>query len=216
MLFEMDAVAPRDRYKLLAATVVPRPIAWVVTEDGEGRRNAAPFSFFNVVSGDPPVVGFSVERRRSGAAKDTMANIAAGGQFVVCLVPFALAGAMNVTAADLPPGAEETAAAGLELRPSALVAPPRIAASPAALECETFRLVPIGAYCLVLGRVLAVQIRDDCVLDAARCHVDTAKLDLIGRMAAPDGYLRTTDRFAMPRVTAEELAARPAAPGTGA
>ncbi len=206
MLFDMTALPPRDRYKLLASTVVPRPIAWVVTQDATGGRNAAPFSFFNVFGDDPPVVGFSAGERASGGDKDTLANIRAGGQFVVCLVSEDQASAMNVTGAEVPPDVDEMRLAGLAIAPSARVAPPRIAESPVAMECEAFGIVPIGSYALVLGRVLAMHVRDDCVLDAGRRHIDAARLRLIGRMAAPDGYVRTTNCFAMRRWTAEDVA----------
>jgi len=208
MLFDMTALPPKERYKLLTSTVVPRPIAWVVTLDGEGRRNAAPFSFFNVFASDPPVIGFSIGERPSGGNKDTMANIRAAGQFVVCLVGEDTAAAMNVTGAEVAPGIEETVLAGLGTLPSVRVAPPRIAESPVAMECETFQIIPIGNYMLVLGRVLAMHIRDDCVLDAGRHYIDSAGLKLIGRMAAPDWYVRTSDLFAMPRLSPADLAKR--------
>jgi flavin reductase (DIM6/NTAB) family NADH-FMN oxidoreductase RutF len=208
MLFDMNAIPPKERYKLLTSTVVPRPIAWVVTQDAQGRRNAAPFSFFNVFANDPPVVGFSAGERLSGGNKDTIENIRATGQFVVCLVGEETATAMNVTGAEVETGVDETRLAGLSVLPSVKVAPPRIAESPVAMECETFQIVPIGDYVLILGRVLAMHIRDDCVLDAGRHYIDSAGLKLIGRMAAPDWYVRTTDRFAMPRATAEQVMKR--------
>jgi len=208
MLFDMTTLPPKERYKLLTSTVVPRPIAWVVTLDGEGRRNAAPFSFFNVFASDPPVIGFSIGERPSGGNKDTIANIRAAGQFVVCLVGEDTAAAMNVTGAEVAPGIDETVLAGLGTLPSVRVAPPRIAESPVAMECETFQIVPIGNYVLVLGRVLAMHIRDDCVLDAERHYIDSAGLKLIGRMAAPDWYVRTSDLFAMSRLSPADLAKR--------
>lgn len=208
MLFDMNAIPPKERYKLLTSTVVPRPIAWVVTQDAQGRRNAAPFSFFNVFANDPPVVGFSAGERMAGGDKDTIANIRATGQFVVCLVGEETATAMNVTGAEVETGVDETKLAGLSVEASVKVAPPRIAESPVAMECETFQIVPIGDYVLMLGRVLAMHVRDDCVLDAKRHYIDSGKLNLIGRMAAPDWYVRTTDRFSMPRATAEQVTKR--------
>jgi flavin reductase (DIM6/NTAB) family NADH-FMN oxidoreductase RutF len=103
---------------------------------------------------------------------------------------------------------DETKLAGLSVAASVKVAPPRIAESPVAMECETFQIVPIGDYVLMLGRVLAMHVRDDCVLDAKRHYIDSGKLNLIGRMAAPDWYVRTTDRFSMPRATAEQVTKR--------
>ncbi len=208
MLFDMNLIPPKELYKLLTSTVVPRPIAWVVTQDAQGRRNAAPFSFFNVFANDPPVVGFSAGERMSGGNKDTIENIRATGQFVVCLVGEETAAAMNVTGAEVETGIDETKLAGLSTAPSVKVAPPRIAESPVAMECETFQIVPIGDYVLMLGRVLAMHVRDDCVMDAGRHYIDSAKLKLIGRMAAPDWYVRTTDLFSMPRATAEQVTKR--------
>jgi flavin reductase (DIM6/NTAB) family NADH-FMN oxidoreductase RutF len=202
MLFDFAALRAADRYKLLVSTVGPRPIAWVVTQDPAGITNAAPFSFFNVVSGDPPLVVVGIGGRRPGDAKDTGNNVRATGEFVVCMVSDANARAMNVTAIDFPHGVDELAEAGLTTLPSARVRPPRIAESPAAFECRRFMNVDLGIdRTLVIGEVLAVHVRDDCVLDAARCHVDNARVDLIGRLHGAGWYARTRDRFEMPRIT---------------
>ena len=213
MLFDFEALAKKDRYKLVVSTIVPRPIAWMVTQDLQGRTNAAPFSFFNVFSNDPVVVGIGVGARGMGGEerdelKDTMANIEAMGEFTVCMVSEELAGAMNVTGADFPPDVDEIAEAGLTTAPSARIRVPRIAESPVAFECRVFQIVPIGTHRLVLGEVLAVHVRDDCMLDAARLYVDTPKLGLVGRMHGGGWYARTTDRFDLPRVTPEQVAAR--------
>ena len=201
MLFEMDKLSEQDTYKLLVSTVVPRPIAWVVTQDRDGGINAAPFSFFNAVSGNPPIVTFGIGGRAAGDAKDTGNNIRRTGQFVVNLVNNATAEAMNITAIDFPHNVDELKECGLSLTPSTKIKPPRIVESPVAFECE--RLVTIDVAddrTIVLGRVLAIHIADDCVLDAAKCYVDTPKLDLIGRMHGRGWYTRTTDRFEMPRI----------------
>ena len=201
MLFEMDKLSEQDTYKLLVSTVVPRPIAWVVTLDPEGTINAAPFSFFNAVSGNPPIVTFGIGGRGAGDAKDTGNNIRRTGQFVVNLVNNATAEAMNITAIDFPHTVDELQEAGLTLTPSTKIKPPRITESPVAFECE--RLVTIDVAddrTIVLGRVLAIHIADDCVLDPEKCYVDTPKLDLIGRMHGRVWYARTTDRFEMPRI----------------
>jgi flavin reductase (DIM6/NTAB) family NADH-FMN oxidoreductase RutF len=201
MLFDMQALSAQDTYKLLVATVVPRPIAWVTTQSPEGVLNAAPYSFFNAVSGHPPVVCFGIGGRKPGDAKDTGNNIRRTGQFVVNLVSQATAEAMNVTAIDFGPEVDELAEAGLTTLPSTRVAPPRIAESPVSMECERLVLVDVGTErTVVLGRVLAMHVRDDCVMDAARCYIDTPKLDLIGRMHGRGWYARTTDRFDLPRI----------------
>jgi flavin reductase (DIM6/NTAB) family NADH-FMN oxidoreductase RutF len=204
MLFDFETLATQDRYKLLVSTVVPRPIAWVVTQDTQGRLNAAPYSFFNVFSADPPVVVFGIGGRKPGNVKDTGQNIRETGQFTVCLVNQATAEPMNITAIDFPPEVDELEAAKLTTAPSSKVKPPRIAESPVAFECERFLIVELNTdRALVLGRVVAMHVRDDCVLDAQRCHIDTPKLDLIGRMHGGGWYTRTTDRFEMPRIPLE-------------
>lgn len=210
MLFDFEALPAPDRYKLMISTVVPRPIAWVVTQDAAGQRNAAPYSFFNVFSDDPAVVGIGCGPR-AGAAKDTLTNIRATKQFVVCLVADAVSQQMNITATDFGPEVDELAEAGLDTIPSAKVAPPRIAQSPVALECVLHQEIPLGRHSLVLGRILALHVRDDCVLDAERRYVDTPKLGLIGRMHGGGWYARTTDRVEIPRMKPAEWEAKKAA-----
>jgi flavin reductase (DIM6/NTAB) family NADH-FMN oxidoreductase RutF len=208
MLFDFDALPAQDRYKLVVSTVVPRPIAWVVTRDANGATNAAPYSFFNAFSDDPVVVGIGCGPRPAGAPKDTLANIRSIGEFVVCLVPEEALGQMNVTATDFPPGEDELRAAGLTEAASSKVGVPRIAESPVALECKTFQLVPVGHHTIVLGQVVAMHVRDDCVMDAAKRYIDTPKLGLVGRMHGRGWYARTTDRVEVPRLTYAEWQAR--------
>ena len=200
MQFDFDALAERDRYKLLVSTVVPRPIAWVVTQSAAGLVNAAPYSFFNAMSGDPPLLAVSIEGR-AGERKDTAVNIRASGQFVVNLVSDALSAAMVVTAIDFDPTVSEVAEARLATLPSIKIAPPRIAGSPVAFECELSQTVELpGNRDLVLGRVVMMHIADDAVIDAARCYVDTPKLGLVGRMHGGGWYARTSDLFEVPRI----------------
>ncbi len=211
MLFDFDTLSAPDRYKLLTSTIVPRPIAWVVSQDAQGRVNAAPFSFFNALVGDPPVVGIGIGGRRPedapGSWKDSGANIRAIGQFVVNLVSFETREAMNVTAIEFPHDVEELKQAGLTTVASTKVKPPRIAESPVALECERLAIVELGVdRAIVLGRVVALHVRDDCVLDEKRCYIDTPKLDLIGRMHGGGWYSRITERFEMPRIPVEKWA----------
>ena len=202
MLFDFAALPPNDCYKLLVATITPRPIAWVVTQDLAGTLNAAPYSFFNAMSGDPPVVVFGIGGREPGDAKDTGNNIRRTGQFVVNLVDEATADAMNVTAIDFPHGVDEIAEAGLHTLPSVRVAPPRIAESPVALECERMMAIEVGSErTLVVGRVLAMHVRDDAVLDRDRCYIDTPSLHLIGRMHGAGWYARTSDLFEIKRIS---------------
>jgi flavin reductase (DIM6/NTAB) family NADH-FMN oxidoreductase RutF len=210
MIFDFDRLDRARRAKLLLSTVVPRPIAWVTTADEAGRVNAAPFSFFNLLSTEPPVLGLGIAPR-NGQQKDTAANIRAGGEFVVNLVSMALAPAMNVTALDFEAGIEELRRAGLEAAPSHRIRPPRIAQAPVALECRAMTLLdqPSGSL-IVLGEVLALHIAEDHLLDVERCHVDTPALDLIGRLHGGGWYTRSMPgAFEMPRLSASVMEAVP-------
>jgi flavin reductase (DIM6/NTAB) family NADH-FMN oxidoreductase RutF len=206
--YDFAATPPAIRYKLLIATVVPRPIALVTTLDAAGRVNAAPYSFFNVLSHDPAVVALGIERRSDGRPKDTVANIDASGEFVVNMVDEAMGPGMVVCGADVEPGVEELKLAGFEAAPSLLVKPPRIAQAPAALECRLLRDVRLGdnnKRAILLGEVVAMRLRADLV--DANDRVDMDKMRIVGRLAGSD-YVRLTDRFTIPRVTPADLAKR--------
>ncbi len=198
MLFDFTALPKDARAKLLSATIVPRPIAWVVTRHADGRCNAAPFSFFNVVSTEPPLLCIGMAARL-GEDKDSLANVRRDRQFVVNMVSQAMAEAMNQTSAEHGPEVDEMALVGLGQVVSTKVSPPRIAGAPVAFECEVYRIVDLPAGgAVVLGRVLAMHVDDAGMLDPARHHVDTPALKLLGRMHG-SGYVRPTDTFEMPR-----------------
>ncbi|MGL4560593.1 MAG: flavin reductase family protein [Afipia sp.] len=203
MQFDFDAMKPGERYKLLLATVLPRPIAWITTRDSNGAVNAAPFSFFNVFGSDPATVGVGIGSKGPGEPKDTRANIRANEQFVVNLVPYSLAQQMRITSIAFPKGVEEPLEADLKLVPSERVAVPRIAASPVSMECTFMQEVALSGFSLVLGRILMIHVHDEAVIDAARQYIDAEKLDLIGRMEG-GWYTRTTQRFEMPNIPLEE------------
>jgi flavin reductase (DIM6/NTAB) family NADH-FMN oxidoreductase RutF len=201
MLFDFGKIPPREGYKLLVSTVTPRPIAWITSQNPHGQLNAAPFSFFNVFAGDPPVVGIGIGSHQPGRAKDTRRNIRETKEFVVNLVSEDTAEAMNVTAIEFEPEVIEIAEAELETVPSVHVKPPRIAASPVSMECTLMQIVDLGPdNGLVLGRVLAMHVRDDLVLDPAKHYIDTPRLRLIGRMHGTGWYARTSDLFQMDRI----------------
>ena len=204
MLFDFAELPAADRYKLVVSTVVPRPVAWVVSQDADGVLNAAPYSFFNALTDDPVVIAIGCGPRPDGAKKDTLANVRDTGQFVVNLVSQATLDAMVVTAIDFPSEVDELHQAGLSTLPSAKVKPPRIAESPVALECETFQLIPVGHHTIILGKVLAMHIADEAMLDVERKYVDTPKLDLVGRMHGRGWYARTTDRVEVPRIALKD------------
>jgi flavin reductase (DIM6/NTAB) family NADH-FMN oxidoreductase RutF len=200
MRYDLETAPPGTGYKLLASTVTPRPIAWVSTRSRDGVVNAAPFSFFNVMGGDPPTLALGIAKRSGGGYKDTAQNIVDTGEFVVNLVTDALAAAMNLTAVDAPPDVNELELAGLETAPSAHIAAPRIAASPVSFECVTLQVVSTGpSQAIVIGRVVAVHVADAFVLDAARAHIDTPALHLIARMHGGGWYARNPEMFEMPR-----------------
>ncbi len=161
-------------YKLLTAVVVPRPIAWVSSRSAEGVDNLAPHSFFTVAAIDPPVVQFT-----SVGPKDSLRNVQATREFVVNLAPESLFAQINATATDFPPDASEFDAVGLAREPSLHVAPPRVAASPVALECVLHSTIEIGICTVVLGRVVHAAV-DEAVMDGG--HPDIERLRPLSRL----------------------------------
>jgi flavin reductase (DIM6/NTAB) family NADH-FMN oxidoreductase RutF len=185
-------------YSVLASLVTPRPIAWVTTLGPDGVVNAAPFSFFNVLGAEPPIIGFCPGDRDDGTPKDTARNLRRSHEFVVNLVDEAVAEAMNQTAASLPYGVSELAGLGLTTVASSVVGPPRIAEAPASLECQEWGTLQIGGNRLVIGLVKRVHVRDE-LIDAATLRIHSERLRMVGRMASPNGYCRTGDRFELAR-----------------
>jgi flavin reductase (DIM6/NTAB) family NADH-FMN oxidoreductase RutF len=198
--FDLAAMPKADVYKVLASVILPRPIAWVVSRDAEGRVNAAPFSFFNIVSSDPPIVAISFSAAPDREGKDSLANLRAHGEFVVNMVPEELAEAMNTTATNAPRGTDETQLAGLEMAACAVVDVPRIAGSPVALECRLWQVIePGGSSTIVLAKILYAHVRKSAFEDLARLHIDPAQMRLIGRMHGGGGYCTTRDTFVIER-----------------
>ena len=205
MQFDFTTLSDKDCYKLLTSTVVPRPIAWVVTQSAAGVVNAAPYSFFNAVGGDPPLVSVSIQGLGDGRRKDTAVNIRQSGQFVVNLVNYTIARDMVVTAIDFAPDISEVTEARLTTAPSVKITPPRIVESPVAFECELYKIIELpNDRDLVLGRVVYMHMDDAAVLDAERHYVDTPALDLVGRMHGGGWYSRTTDLLEIPRIPVSE------------
>lgn len=207
MEFDFNTLAPADRYKLLGSSVTPRPIAWITSQSAAGVRNAAPFSFFNVMGANPPLVALGLMRRQDGTHKDTPANILETGEFVVHLVSHAMAEAMNMTSIDAPPEYDEIDMAGLETVPSSLVTPPRLAGAPVAMECKLFQAIEAGTSTIVLGQVERFHI-EDAFINPERLHVDTLGMDLVARMHGGGWYSRQTDLFDMPRPSFADWQAR--------
>jgi flavin reductase (DIM6/NTAB) family NADH-FMN oxidoreductase RutF len=203
MNLDIQEQNPLVVYKLLTNLVVPRPIAWVTSQDAQGRLNLAPFSFFNMAGWEPPVVVIGVGNDADGRPKHTARNIAATREFVVNLVTEDLVQPMNLTAADFPEGHNELAAAGLHEAKSRTVPVPRVAEAQAALECVLYKLERVGKNNLVIGRVVGLYTADGVV--DQRLHVNG--FHPIGRLGSPSLYTRTTDRFDVPRVSYAEVRA---------
>ncbi len=208
----MDVVpsqlAHRELYNILISTVVPRPIAWVSSLSAAGKPNLAPFSFFNAVCAKPPLLAFAPGMRApkplgardsSGVPKDTLRNVRETGEFVISLVTFELAEAMNLTSGDYEAGINEFEVAKLESAPSKVVRPRRVAQSPVSFECKLHQILdfnpdPEGGS-LVIGEIVSIHM-DERHLKEGR--IDRDSLDLIGRMGGMQ-YTRTTQRFEMMR-----------------
>src|SRR4051794_22608798 len=158
--YDPASLAPRDRYKMLISLVIPRPIALVTTIGPTGVVNAAPFSFFNVFSDEPPLCVLGLQARTDGSLKDTSAHIRDRGAFVVNLVDEALGEQMNQCAVDFPPDVSEIDAAKLNLLPSEKIKIPRIAEAPASLECRHYTTLEVSSSRrLAIGEIVQIHIR---------------------------------------------------------
>lgn len=206
--FDFRTLPARDRYKLMIGAIVPRPIALVTTVDAAGRINAAPFSFFNCLSADPPILALGVENHPDLRFKDTAANIRETEVFTVNIVSRAIAEAMHVTAAKFPPEVDELAEAGLTALPGVAVASPSIAEAPVAFECRRHIALSLGrSREIILGEILHARFAAGTV--DGRLHVDPAAVDAIARLGG-DTCCTIRDRFEMatPSVEAVRFAER--------
>lgn len=185
-------------YQLLACLIVPRPIALVTTINADGKINAAPFSFFNLLGTEPPILGFSPGMRDNGVPKDTLLNIRDTHDFVVNIVDEEISQRMNKCAASLSYGENELEYAGLNASPSTVVRSPRILESPASLECIEWETLPVKNNRIVIGMIKRIHLRDE-LFDPEKKRIQSKNLSNIGRMALPYWYCRTTDQFQMIR-----------------
>jgi len=197
MLFDMEALPPGDRYRILASVVTPRPIAWVSTCDNDGVLNTAPFSFFNVFGSNPPLVAFAPGNKDRDTPKDTARNIRLNGEFVIHMVDEPLGQVMVATSASLPPGQSELNGTNLTTTPSEKISVPRIIDAPVALECTEHSTVEIGKNRLVIGIVHVVHVRDSLMDEDG--YLQESSYFPLARMASPDWYARTTDQFQITR-----------------
>lgn len=193
--FDFEALSYAECYRLLVNTVVPRPIAFVTSMDASGTLNAAPFSFFNVMGHDPPVVVLGIERHGDRGLKDTAANILATKEFVVNLVSESMAEAMSACSQDVSSHVDELSLVDLSTAESTKLRVPRIAEAPASLECRQRMSITIGeGRTLVVGDVVAMHLQARFYDEATR-HVLTPEMGLIARMHGSGWYARTTDLF---------------------
>ncbi|MBA2529789.1 MAG: flavin reductase family protein [Euzebyales bacterium] len=199
--YDVDPVSlpARECYYLMTSLCVPRPIAWVSSLDGDGRRNLAPHSYFNVISSAPPILHFT-----SSGEKDSLRNVLATGEFVVNVVSADLVEVMNLTAADFPPQEDEFDWAGLEAVASARVAPPRVARARAAMECRVRDTVTMGNGTMVFGDVVHIHV-DAAVWRDGR--VDPDLLEPVGRLAGSN-YAVAAPVFGLRRPTWEQVRSR--------
>ena len=206
MNFDMEKAKGRQAYNLLIGLVAPRPIALVTSMNEDGRLNAAPFSSYNYLCSDPPIIGMGVTNRPTGdfVPKDTARNIRRTGEFVVNVVTEDIAEQMNICATDFPAEIVELEMANFTTTPSQVVKVPRIEQAHAALECREFTTMEIGRSRIILGRVVAIYIEDKFV-DPAGPYVRAEELHAIGRMNGLGSYVKTRDSFlTIPRIPYEE------------
>ncbi|WP_210363950.1 flavin reductase family protein [Bacillus sp. REN3] len=191
----------KDAYKLMVGSILPRPIAFVSSQDENGDDNLAPFSFFTAISADPMMVCFSPMRRGTdGAKKDTLKNIEATKEFVINIVGEDIVQQMNDCATEFTPDIDEFAASGLSKEKSAAVKPPRVKESKVHLECVLDRVVDYGDHAgagsLVIGKVVHVHVHDELYGNG---RIDTEKLNPVGRMAGATYTLPMANTFELQR-----------------
>jgi flavin reductase (DIM6/NTAB) family NADH-FMN oxidoreductase RutF len=196
-----------QRYKLMASLIVPRPIALVTTVGANGVANAAPFSMFNMLGEDPPILMLSINRLKDGRLKDTAANILASGEFVVHISDEAMAAQMHACGESLPPEVSELERFGLHALPSQTVTPPRIAEAPVAFECVLHEKLETESRYVFIGRVKWLHARDGLV-DAETWRVRLQDYHPVGRFGA-SFYVTTRDRFAIDGQDRESRASTP-------
>jgi flavin reductase (DIM6/NTAB) family NADH-FMN oxidoreductase RutF len=210
MIVSPSDLSHSDFYSILLNSVAPRPIAWVSTISASGDLNLAPFSFFNAVCVDPPLLAFAPGLRRPkepdtsyGEAKDTLRNIRETREFVVNIVTYELREAMNLTSGEYEASVNEFELAKVTPQPSKIVRPPRVAESPVNFECKLHQILDFStaptSSSLVIGEVVSIHINDAHLKEG---RLDRNSLDLIGRMGGLQ-YTRTTQRFEMVRPKVE-------------
>jgi len=195
MDFDFTQISAQDRYRLLTNFIGPRPIALVSTLSDNGQDNAAPMSFFNVFSHDPAIVILGIQTKPDGQEKDTVRNIRHRQEFVVNMVDMAIAEAMLVCGLAVAPDVDEISLAGLTAAACHKVTARRVVESPCAMECRVERLIDFGRRVIVLGEVVHMHVRRDC-LDSEGRYVDPDRYQPIARLHA-DNYITSDRQFEM-------------------
>lgn len=206
MNYDLEQDLANHAYKLLVGLVAPRPIALITSLDENGLLNAAPFSAYNYLCTDPPIIGVGVTNRpgQPFVPKDTARNIRRTGEFVVNVVTEDIAERMSLCATDFPHEMSEPELVGFTTAPSQAVKPPRLAEAHAALECREYTTMEIGHSRIILGRVVSIYVEDRYV-DLAGPYIKADELHAIGRMNGLGNYVRTRDAFMkIPRISYEE------------
>lgn len=195
MIIDPNELDTHSVYKLLIGAVVPRPIAWVSSRSKEGVLNLAPYSFFNVVSREPPMLAFSVGPRTGGEdyPKDTLTNVRETQEFVVNIVSLSVANAMHETSINHPPEVNEFEKAGLTPAPCEVISTPRVAEAKISMECTLEHLLKLGSDHLVIGRMQRYHV-DDALISNGR--IDTLKLDPLARLAG--NFSKVESMFDLP------------------
>jgi flavin reductase (DIM6/NTAB) family NADH-FMN oxidoreductase RutF len=192
---DFSAIGAYERYKLMASLIVPRPIALITTLSEGGVVNAAPFSMFNMLGEEPPIVMVSINRLADGELKDTAAHIVRTKEFVVHIADEAIAMQMHRCGERHPRSVSELAQVGLTTRPSRAVAPPLIAEAPVAFECRLWETLETESRQIFIGRVLWLHARDG-LIDTERWRVQLGEYFPVGRFGA-SYYTGTRERFAL-------------------
>lgn len=195
MEIDFTKISEYERYKLMASLIVPRPIALVTTLGADGTINAAPFSMFNMVGEEPPLVMISVNRDETGQLKDTARNILENGEFVVHMVDEEIAERMHKCGERLPPDMSELTHVGLSSVHSRSVRPPRIVETPVAFECRIWEKLETASRHVFIGQILWLHAREN-LIDTEKWRVRLQNYFPVGRFGA-SFYTTTRERFAI-------------------
>lgn len=193
MQFDFTTLPPEDRYRLLTNFIGPRPIALITTRAAAGHDNAAPMSFFNVFAHEPPLVIVGFSARPDGSEKDTLINLRRTGEFCVNMVDMELSDQMILCGINFASDVDELDVAGLDAAPCRQITAARLARTPCAMECRIERIIDYPGRAIVMGEVVEMHVREDCLDEAGR-YVDPSVYQPIARLHA-DNYIVSDRQF---------------------